>query len=132
MKYSKLIIIGAISFYQLTAISAEVDQFTRSHEVLSDSREYLNIKANLAILNSIHSANQLDKGCSEKVLYKELRDYFANHLKGKLVIDILSNPDIPKRNIQLRESIFQDWKAWDQHHCQKRRHNVRGVESWKL
>ncbi len=113
MNFFQLMIVGSLSFFQFTAMSAEVDQFTRNNEVLSDSSELLNVKANLAVVNSIQSANQLGKGCSEKDLYKELRGYFANHLKGKLVIDILSNPSIEKRNIQLKESIFQDWSAWD-------------------
>lgn len=115
MKLSKFILIGSlsISMLHLSAYSAEVDQFTRRGEFLGDSAELLNSKANLAIKNSIKAANRRGEGCNEEALYKELREYFANHIKGELVKDILDNPDIPKRHINLKDSVYRDWSFWD-------------------
>ena len=113
MSFSKLILIGSLLLLQLSATAAEVDQFTRKDEFLGDSADLLNIKANIAIKNSIKAANLKGDGCNEKELYKELREYFANHLSGKLVIDILTDPNIPKRKITLKESIYRDWSVWD-------------------
>ena len=113
MKFSKFILMCSLSFSQLTAMAAEVDQFTRRNEFLSDSSELLNTKANLAIENSINAANLKGKACSEKVLYKELRKYFSNHVRGELIKDVLANPDMPKRHISLKDSVYRDWTFWD-------------------
>lgn len=97
----------------ISAFGAEVDQFTRSKEHLADSSELINLNANKAIAQSIKVANALGKGCEEEVLYKELKVYFANHTKGKLVIDMIENPAYPKRHIEIKDSVFQDWSIWD-------------------
>lgn len=49
----KVVLIGSLSFSQLTAMGAEVDQFTRRGEFLEDSADLINTKANLAIKSSI-------------------------------------------------------------------------------
>lgn len=110
---SKLILISSVVLLQVTAIGAEVDQFTRSGELLSDTSGLVNDNANKAIVQSINSLNALGTECNEKELYKELQEYFANHTKGKLVIDILNNPAYSKRHIEVKESVFQDWTIWD-------------------
>ena len=113
MKFSKLILISALTFVHLSASAAEVDQFTRSGEPLADSSELVNAYANKAITQSIKRANSKSTSCNEKELYKELQDYFANHTKGKLVIDIIENPIYSKRHIEVKDSVFQDWTIWD-------------------
>lgn len=92
---------------------AEVDQFTRRDEPLKDSRELLNTKANIAITKSIKLANDKNQGCLEEPLYAELREYFANHFKGELTKDVLSDPNIEKRIVNLPDSVYQDWSTWD-------------------
>jgi hypothetical protein len=110
---SKLILISSVVLLQVTAIGAEVDQFTRSGEFLRDSSGLVNENANKAIIQSINFVNARGKGCNEEELYKELQEYFANHTKGQLVIDILNNPAYSKRHIEVKESVFQDWTIWD-------------------
>lgn len=94
-------------------MAAEVDQFTRSGEFLGDSSDLVNTNANKAISASIKRANAKGTGCSEEELYDELKVHFANHTKGKLVIDIIENPAYPKRHIAVKDSVFQDWTVWD-------------------
>ena len=101
------------SLFQVPLKAAEVDQFTRRDEFLADSADLINSKANLAILKSIEAVNLKGKGCREKTLYKELNNYFSNHLRGKLIKDILKNDEISKRHIMLKDSIYQDWTFWD-------------------
>lgn len=113
MKVSKLILISSLALFQFSVFGAEVDQFTNSQLPIGDSAELLNTNANKAIADSIKLANAQGKGCEEKVLYTELQGYFANHTKGKLVIDVLSNPAYPKRHIEVKDSIYQDWSLWD-------------------
>lgn len=113
MKFSKLILISALTFVQLSAMAAEVDQFTRRDEPLADSSDLVNAYANKAVIQSIKHANAKGLGCREEELYKELKVYFANHTKGKLVIDIIENPIYSKRHIEVKNSVFQDWTIWD-------------------
>lgn len=94
-------------------MAAEVDQFTRSGEFLGDSSDLVNINANKAIVASIKHVNAKGAGCSEEKLYDELKKYFANHTKGKLVIDIIENPAYLKRHIEVKDSVYQDWTIWD-------------------
>jgi hypothetical protein len=111
VKTSLLLLISLMS--STISFGAETDQFTRREEPLADSAEMINTKANEAIKTSLKNLNKEQKGCLETDLYKELRKHFANHTKGLLVIDILKNESIPKRNIELNESVFSQWKPWD-------------------
>ncbi len=113
MKFSKLILTTVFSLLQFRAMAAEVDQYTRNEEILVDSSVLLNEKANTAIEQSIISANNKGKSCDEKILYKDLRKYFSNHIKGQLIKDVLINPDMPKRHVNLKESVYRDWNSWD-------------------
>lgn len=111
--FSKLFLICFLSFLQLNAFAAEVDQFSATQEFIGDSAPLLNAKGNEAIAQTIKLANLKGNGCNEEELYGELREYFSNHLKGKLVIHVLNNPDFPKRVIKLQESVYRDWSFWD-------------------
>jgi hypothetical protein len=93
--------------------AAETDQFTKRNAPLEDSAPLLNSKANKAIASSLKNLNNENAGCNEKLLYKELRKYFANHLSGRFVIDLIENDEIPKIQIDLNDSVFQDWQPWD-------------------
>lgn len=102
MGMSKFFIVGLAVLSLGTSYAAEVDQFSRRNEVISDAAPLLNSKANAAILKSIELANKTNKGCSEEVLYEEMREYFSNHFKGELIKDILAD-----ENIENVSSIFQ-------------------------
>ncbi len=113
MKATSFFIIMAFSINTISAFSAEVDQYTLRHLEMKDSSELLNKKANAALKIALVNANNKAKGCSEKILYKELRSYFSNHVQGKLTKDILADENIVKRYINLNESVYQDWTIWD-------------------
>lgn len=114
MKLSTFIFIVLFSLFLIqVAVPAEVDQFTRREEYLKDSAQILNSKANLAIAKSISAANLRGKGCNEKILYRKLREYFSNHVRGKLIKDILNAPEISKRHVMLKDSVYRDWSIWD-------------------
>lgn len=112
MKASKLLILGALTLSQ-TLGAAEVDQFTRRGEPLSDSSALINTKANASIQQSIKAVNAKNKGCNEDALYDELQVYFNNHVRGKLIKDILKDNNIEKRVVSQKESVYQDWGALD-------------------
>lgn len=113
MKVSTFVLTTILSLNTVTAISAEVDQYTLRHEEIKDSSELLNQKANAALKNALINANESGDGCNEKVLYKELREYFSNHLQGKLAKDVIADNNITKRFILLSDSVYQDWTKWD-------------------
>ena len=112
MKVSS-IVFAALVVSTFSAFGAEVDQFSFRNLELKDSSELINTKANAALKKAIVNANNKENGCGEEVLYKELREYFSNHFKGKLTKDILQDDNIIKRSIKLEDSIYQDWTKWD-------------------
>lgn len=93
--------------------ASETDGFTRRDEPLADSSDVINERANQYVTQALKDQNQKAQGCNEKDLYKELRHYFANHTQGKLVKEILTDENIPKRKITLDQSIYRDWTPWD-------------------
>ena len=109
MNSEKLLPIVILSL-SLNSISnaAETDHFTRRAEPLLDESTKLNDMANFYLKKSINKANN-KSSCDEKVLYKEMQIYFANHSKGKLVKDILYTDVLNKRQLTLNESIYRDW-----------------------
>lgn len=109
----KILTAGFVVFSQTLAFSAEVDQYTRRDEYLSDVAPVINAKANESLLRAIDLANIKSKSCDEGVLYKEMRKYFSNHLKGELIKDILKDPAVEKRTVSLYDSVYQDWSVWD-------------------
>lgn len=93
--------------------AAETDQFSKLEQPVEDSAELLNSKVNAYIEKSLLVLNQKNHSCEEKDLYKELRKYFNNHLKGILMKEILRDSRFDKRPISLDESIFKGWTPWD-------------------
>lgn len=112
LKIFPMILLGQLAV-SMAVYGAEPDQFTRRDEYLADSAPLLNLKANEAILESIKLANKNDSSCNEMHLYKKLRKYFGNELTGKLVKDVVKNPDFSKRIIRKENSVYRDWNAWD-------------------
>lgn len=94
-------------------IAAETDQFTNLDRPIADSADHLNDRTNFYLRKSLDKLNSTPHKCDEKALYKELRIYYSNHLSGILMKELLKDPKIDKREIDLEESIFADWTAWD-------------------
>ena len=93
--------------------SAEVDQYSRRGEILSDSLNDLNLKANNHLKEAIKRVNE-KRECStsiteQNILYTELKKEFANHSKGQFIIDILHDKNLSVHAIPLKESIYGTW-----------------------
>jgi hypothetical protein len=93
--------------------SSETDGFTDRYAPLEDSSGAINTRANQYVMKAISDLSTQSVGCDEEALYKELRYYFSNHMKGQLVKDILNDDSIPKRKITLEHSVYRDWTPWD-------------------
>lgn len=113
MKMNHFIFSTLLALTFQTAQSSEADGFTNRNEPLADSSEVINSRANQYVQKSLGVLNATGSGCIEKDLYKELRLYFANHMNGQLVKDILKDKEIPKRTITLDKSVYRDWTPWD-------------------
>jgi hypothetical protein len=112
MKLQSLILLNLFTCFANT-FAAETDQFTRRSEPLEDSSTIINKKANISIQEALKQANLKNDGCRQDELYAELRKYFANHMSGKLTIDILTDKKLPRRDISLSESVYGTWSPWD-------------------
>jgi hypothetical protein len=103
--------------FSLSVVASEVDQYTYADQPISDITIELNQRANEYLAKAIQTANK--KKCtpgqrrSEKRLYKAMKKYFANYMKGQLIKDILYTNDFEKRVIPAPKSIFKDWSASD-------------------
>jgi hypothetical protein len=115
MKVSQLLLFSSIYAVAFSAlvIGAETDQFSRRNEILKDSAALLNAKANKAITVSIERTNLKGQSCNEVALYKELREFFNNHVQGELTKDVLTDVNIEKRALEFEESVYRDWTPWD-------------------
>ncbi len=102
-----------ILLFTFSAMAAETDQFSRRDEFLPDSSEIINLKANLNVKSSLDELNKKNIGCDEKLLYQELRKYFGNHSNGLLTKEIIASDEIPKRKLEMLNSVFKDWSPWD-------------------
>ena len=103
------------SLLLLSALGAEADHYTyrvsdkpvilkdASKQLSASAREFLSKK--LKEINSKSNCNNV----SEKELYGELQEIFANHSKGKLVKDVLYTDKYPVIKIPLNESIYKPW-----------------------
>ncbi len=108
-----MILLILFSHLLLTAKAAEVDHFTRRNEELEDSSAHLNLLANQDIDASIAILNRGHNGCDEDALYQRLQRYFANHVSGIFIRDVLRSNSFPKRKIKIRDSVYQDWSVFD-------------------
>ncbi len=93
--------------------AGEADHYTDRNEPLDDMAFVINAKANNYLNKAVADTNKSsscdDSVDSEKVLYKELQKYFANHSKGQLVKDILYKDDVVKKTVPLVDSIYGEW-----------------------
>ena len=101
----------------IASFSAEADHYTRANEELKDSAEIINIRANAYLQQGLDKLNAdsacIDSEKSERELYKELANYFANHNRGKLVQDILDQDTFDKRRVLIKDSIYGAWSVKD-------------------
>ncbi|MBH47743.1 MAG: hypothetical protein CME71_06195 [Halobacteriovorax sp.] len=108
-------LIGLLSLVvlSLAAHGAEVDQFTRRFEPLADMASQVNHRANAYLRVAVertNAASRCDSSIkSEKKLYKEMTSFFANHLKGQLVKDLIYKDGIERHVTTLEDSIYNDW-----------------------
>lgn len=98
-----------VFLYSVLTLSAEVDQFTKRFSSLKDSSEIINLKANEYLKQSILEANEESLGCDEKILYRKMRNYFANHQRGEITIFAIESPQVDRVKLKISESIFKDW-----------------------
>lgn len=111
---AKAFFLGSLLLLNSTALlAAETDQFSKLDHPIQDSADLLNDRANEYLRISLETLNQKEQNCDEEKLYKELRRYYSNHLKGILMKEILKDSRFDKRNISLDESVFKGWTPWD-------------------
>ncbi len=102
-------ILSLLNILSTTLIAGEVDQFTKRFSPPADSSVEMNKVANHYLKKSIIEANGAGEGCDEKVLYKKMRNYFANHKDGEITIHALTSPTVARTKFKISESIFQGW-----------------------
>ena len=97
--------------YLSCCYTAEVDQFTSrlQFQGLKDSSEIINTKANEFLKKSIDEANKESSNCDEDILYRKMRNYFANHQKGDLTIFAIHDASVDRIKIRIDESIYKNW-----------------------
>lgn len=96
-----------------SVIASETDAYTKRFSPVEDSSPAINTLANKYVIQALADVNKTQASCNEEALYGELRKYFANHMKGILVKDILHDSSIPKRTVVMADSVYSDWSAWD-------------------
>lgn len=109
---NKIVFAAFAIFCSTAAFSSETDGFTNRNAPLADSSQIINRMANNYMSVALHDVNAVSS-CDEKALYTELRKYFANHMKGQLIKDILNDESVPKRNVVLSNSVYSNWSPWD-------------------
>ncbi|MCO4795623.1 MAG: hypothetical protein KC493_18030 [Bacteriovoracaceae bacterium] len=93
-------------------LAGEADHYTRRFEPISDMAPVINKQANEFLEKSIKMTNQ-KSSCDENELYSQMRKYFANHTKGKLVKFALHDNLVERRMIGLGDSIYGKWKIYN-------------------
>jgi hypothetical protein len=93
--------------------AAEVDQFSTYDQNIKDSKEIINQQANHYLQEAVQITNNV-VNCSQTKnanleLYVELREFFANHLSGKLLKFILESDSVDKVYTDMKTSIYRGW-----------------------
>lgn len=98
-----------VALVTLTSLqAAEVDHYGLHYDQIENATVEINERANHYLEKAVNKANE-QGNCDEARLYKELREYFANHSQGELGKDLLHDKGIPRTIIPLAESVYQDW-----------------------
>lgn len=94
-----------------TTLASEVDHFTDRFVPLKDSETALNERVNYYFKKSIDDANAKSDGvCHKWDLLNGMREYFANHIQGELIKDILHMDAFDRRTIAVKGTIYGDYK----------------------
>ncbi|MCO4794903.1 MAG: hypothetical protein KC493_14380 [Bacteriovoracaceae bacterium] len=109
-KFIGLITMLTIMAFWSASQASEVDSFHKRYTPISDSLEPMNKKTNEFLEDALNMANEKDKGCSKKVLYKSMRKFFRNHYFGKLNPWLLESDEIDKIVVGVKDSIYRDFK----------------------
>jgi len=111
LKMKKIIFITFTLILHFSAHSAESDHYSRAGEKIQDANKQVSLMARKMVAEVLRKLNQEGtcEATEEKALYKELREVFANHSKGKLVKEILYTDKFPTQKIPLGDSIFKEW-----------------------
>lgn len=99
-----------------TSFAAEADNFTAKFLSIADVSAPVNRLANDYMAEAVAKLNTegaCDATGAKEKLYVELRTYFGNHSKGKLVKEILYTENISKNALPLKESVYGDWKVYN-------------------
>lgn len=107
------IITLVLALFFTAANASEIDSFTDRYEPLENSMEHVNRIGNSFLDLAINEANEKRHGCNEKKLYKSMREYFKNHMAGKVTTTIQSDPSIDKRFFHFKESVYRDFRWWN-------------------
>lgn len=91
-------------------MAGEADHYTYRFDPLADMGHTLNKRANEYLKTSVDAANERGS-CNETELYSQMRKYFANHSSGKLVKFALHDNLVERRQINLKKSIYGEWKV---------------------
>ena len=95
------------------AQSAEVDQFTTQSINLADSLPLINQRINSYLKETIWRLRKNSSGCEKKPLYRELRKYLNNHLKGEVIHFLETSSRIDRASLKISESIYGGFKLFD-------------------
>ncbi|MEE3078833.1 MAG: hypothetical protein VX341_05815 [Bdellovibrionota bacterium] len=108
----KLILPLCLLLSQSLTYSAEADNFSKRHEELPDMLSLVNDQANQFLEEAVSKTNK-QGSCDREKLIENLQMYFANHMSGKLVIDILKSDKFKKNSFPLNESIYNGWSFFE-------------------
>lgn len=106
MKKYFVIIISFISIHSV--YSSEVDSFQFRYTPLEDSSKIINHEANRLFKIAVEKSNK-KKGCKEKKLYKNISRLFKNHYQDKFSKFVYYAPNVHRRTIEIRQSIYKDF-----------------------
>ena len=94
--------------------AAEIDSVTHRNHELRNSMRALNTMLNGFLREGVERANEREKGCDEKTLYKSLRKAIASPFIGHALAERLNEDEaLDSRRVPFEESIYQDLGLFD-------------------
>ncbi len=94
--------------------AAEIDSITHRNQELRNSMRALNSMLNGFLREGVERANEREKGCDEKTLYKSLRKAIASPFIGHMLAERLNEDEgLDSRRVRFEESIYQDLGLFD-------------------
>lgn len=93
-----------------TALASEIDSFNGRYNPPQDEMVKFNEKANTLLAKGVRLANEEDKGCNEKKLYKILRKRFRNKYTDEFSNWAYQTPELDRIVTPVEKSVYRDWK----------------------